>query len=309
MKEDNPGGLYEFPNSEGCLSDKELEDLALTSPDGHEIPIYNSTGGRVPRRKIIVDKNQPPCGVLVDLSNIQELFHPDDIIDLSDDFSDSYDSHLINIDAYPLAFLRTAGNLQADGIPPCFYPSLTEINNNVRKNHPIANLNHPLADSDSKMGGDGGSHHGSANDYDSDLDIDDDDTTPSHLQAVKPIFSQFYNHITHRVASQAGKHDSQQGTVTVAISGAFANTEKDKTTASKKLEYCNISLPSERFHDRISSLDVECPTACRAEFVYSIDLRALKDPSGRYVRSFSFRSFYLIQFPCFPPPYPSQIHM
>lgn len=320
MKQQNPGGLYEYPDSEECLSNEELEDLELTSPDGQEIPIYNSTGGRVLRRQIIVDRNQPPCGVLVDLSDIQGLYNPDAPIDLSDDFSDCSDSHSINVEAYPLAFLKTAGNVQADGIPPCFYSTLTEINRNVRKNHPAAKFfafrenldvemdedenhgdeghanDHNLDRGNNEDGGDNGGLHGEQDEEDlpeepMDIDDDDDGTTQSHFQAVKPICSQLYNHITHRVASRAGKHDSQQGTVTAAISGAFASTQKDKKTASRIREYCETGLPSDRFHDRISSPDAECPTACRAEFVYSIDVRALKDSSGRCVFSFSLGSF------------------
>jgi hypothetical protein len=130
--------------------------------------------------------------------------------------------------------------------------------------------------------------------YDATADTVADDSAggladdPSHAlstyQAVKPVSSQFYNYLSHRVASRAGRHDSQQGSVTAAISGAFASSTKDKATALVKQDYCQDKLPSERFHGRITSVD-DCPTSCRAELVYSIDVRALKDQSGSYVVS------------------------
>jgi hypothetical protein len=73
-------------------------------------------------------------------------------------------------------------------------------------------------------------------------------------------------------------YDAQQGTVTAAISGGFADSPKHKAIASRKQAYCETSLPSERFHAK-TSID-DCPTYCRAEFVYSVDIRALKNPSG-----------------------------
>jgi hypothetical protein len=111
-----------------------------------------------------------------------------------------------------------------------------------------------------------------------DDDVRDGSRHALSSRVVKPVSSQFYNYMTHRVASRAGRHDSQQGTVTAAVAGAFATSRKHKTIASKKQEYCDQSLPSDRFHDRFSIED--CPTSCRAEFVYSIDIRRLQDPSG-----------------------------
>lgn len=264
---------------------------------------------------MIVDRNQPPCGVLVNLDGIQGLFNPEfgsSSAHLSDDMSDASDSHLVNIDAYPLAFLGKAGNIQANGIPYCFYPKLTEINGNARIDNRSTARQGSLArstpsyhggedwDADAERHvGDADGRAGDSDDGDdraektSDIECNDEDgATGSQIQVVKPICSQFYNHITHRIASRAGRLDSQQGTVTAAIAGGYANTPKDLATASRMKTYCEFGLPSDRFHDRISSKkpEVECPTACRAEFVYSIDVRGLKDRSGSYV-PFRFRLF------------------
>lgn len=208
--------------------------------------------------------DQPQCGALVDLSNIQALFDPYAFLnhDSSSTFSDDLeDGNFVHVDAYPLAFLGTVGNIQANGIPPCFYPLLTRINKSVRKP--------TRSDRPSSIDDDDDSVDG---------DLERSDLTPS-LQAVRAVSAQFYNYITHRVAPRAGNHDSQQGTVTAAISGAFASSEKHKRIASQKRSYCDRGLPSERFHRKISIED--CPVSCRAEFVYTVDIRALKDPSGK----------------------------
>ena len=223
---------------------------------------------------MVVKNDQAACGVLVKLEDIQTLFAQNSSPTVCDDDASHIsiqDEPFVRVEAYPLGFLRVAGNVKATGVPSCFYPVLTDINRNVRKNH----RKYPTGGSDDDPG------HA---DDDPDNAMDDDDDaddpySPSAYQAVKPVSSQFYNYLTHRVASRAGAHDSQQGTVTAAISGGYAITDKDKSTARDKQEYCKDALPSERFHGKIASVR-DCPSACRAELVYSIDVRALKDPSG-----------------------------
>ena len=277
LKEKHSGPFYDGadPNTRCEIL---LEDTALTTEEGSEFNVYNSRGTRIPRRKPVVSRSAPLCGVLMNLEDIQDLFNPN----MQASIDNPEDSHSVRVYAYPLAFLRTAGNIQADGIPHCFYPQLTAINKKVRKNHP-ANPRRARAEDQSMDIDDEGFDEidggdGENGDY-MPVDFDAFETTPSAFQAVKPISSQFYNLSTHRVAPRAGAHDSQQGTVTAAIAGAFANTAKDRLTASNLQTYCNKMFPSDRFLDKISMEG--CPTACRAEFVYSIDVRALKKRSGK----------------------------
>jgi hypothetical protein len=229
---------------------------------------------------MIIDQNQPSCPVLVDLTHIQGLFQPNPDIPIQDNdesYSDHIDEHLVRVDAYPLGFLKTAGNIQATGVPNCFYPVLKDINRSVRVNprsSPTPPSDHPDDDDDNPMQGG--------------LDA----AGTSSQQVVKPVSSQFYNYIAHRVASRAGRHDSQHGHVTAALAGAYSKTQKDKATASGKQAYCDRDLPSSRFHKRIS-ID-KCPTACRAELVYTIDVRALKDTSGSWVLPFFISTPFLI---------------
>ena len=226
-----------------------------------------------------------PCAVLVDLANIQALFDPHGSVDHADDSSTTWseegEPYFPRVDAYPLAFLKSVGNIQADGIPPCFYPLLTEINRSVRKPNTFGR---PSPDDEyDELGsedGEGVDDGDDVDEVDDGEDVDEVDEVP-RLQAVKPVSCQFYNYITHRVATRAGRHDAQQGTVTAAVSGAFSRNQKDNVVALNNQSRCDQALPSARFHAKISLED--SPTSCRAEFVYSVDVRALKDPSGTHV--------------------------
>ena len=234
----------------------------LLDDDGLEVPVYNSGGQRIPRREPLVDPDEPKCGVLMDLKNIEALFTPETHLDDFDSSSDISGSNDVSINVYPLAFLRSFGNLQATGIPYCFYPFITSINRSVRR----VPHEDPLEFDD-------------ASDRDSDsVDLDDPQPSQSGTPVVRPISCQFYNYSAHRTASRAGAHDSQQATVTAALAGVYARSASERSTASQARSDCDTSLPSERFHTRISQDN--CPTACRAEFVYSVDVRALADPSG-----------------------------
>jgi hypothetical protein len=251
-----------------------LDDLDLVDGNGAEIEIFGEDGARVYRRTFVLDDDEPACGVLVDLTNIQGLFNPDPSLnpdrDLGADDVDLTDSdeRLVQVEAYPLGFLRTAGNIQATGIPHCFYPALTRINKSVRRVRRRRRSSFALSDDEEEEDDD---------EEDEEEERDGGVLAPMD-EVVKAVSSQFYNYVTHRVASRAGKHDSQQATVTAAVSGAFAKTIKDKSTAWTKRAYCERGLPSERFHKRICI--GSCPKCCRAEFVYSIDVRGLKKPTG-----------------------------
>ena len=272
-----------------------LDEFPLLNESGKENFIYGNDGERIHRRLPIINRDASPCGVLVDLTKIQALFAPRRYRDGNDDddddenrsvtSSDLDDLPLTHVDAYPLAFLRTVGNIQANGVPPCFYPLITQINKSVRKDvliRPVARSSFDSDDEDDVGSIDG--RHGENSNH-----------APSRQAVVKPVSSQFYNYLTHRVATRAGEHDAQHGTVTAAVAGVFAESDPHKDIAADRQRYCDRMLPSERFHEKIS-LD-ESPICCRAEIVYSVDVRALKDSSGRRVfpsiHPFNFSSLTL----------------
>jgi hypothetical protein len=322
VRRENPGPLFDAVDPE-FRRRVDLDAYGLLDEQGLERPVYDRDGKRVLRRNPVVYRGEPSCGVLVDLQKVEALFNTDvgtsfegarrdDDEDgeegeeggvrevererLDDDDDDDLNPHKVTVDAYPLAFLRTAGNVRANGVPRCFYPVLRDVNESVRKGHPTVPNPNPNPDRVPPAPRRRRRRHRRIEDSGSEEDevhepapapmnVDrrgedgEGATTPSTFQAVKPTSCQMYNYLAHRVAGRAGAHDSQQGTVTGAVAGGFAETNKDKTTASRKRAYCDISLPHERFHTRISSLD-DPPTSCRAELVYSVDVAALENKSG-----------------------------
>jgi hypothetical protein len=203
----------------------------------------------------------------MNLNNIQALFNPDSQLHVLEEDEDDMilpESQFVQVNAYPLAFLKTAGNIQATGVPHCFW-------------HIISKINQTLHDDIS-------GHNSEDSDDNSDhmpIDRIQQAVPTGGSSIVKPVASQFYNYIAHRTAAHAGKHYSQRGTVTAAVAGGFTEVSKDKNKASELQEYCKQGLPFERFHKAISLED--CPSCCRGELIYSVDVQALQDCSGRQV--------------------------
>jgi hypothetical protein len=266
-----------------------LRDFPLLDDRGQEIPIYDSNGARIRRRDVGENEGVPPCGVLVNLATVQALFDPytssnHDPENSSTVSSELDDAYAPKVDVYPLGFLRTVGNLQANGIPPCFYPLVTEINQTVGKQRRQPESDRSWWDDEpTLLPEDPEDEEEEEEEEEADGSRRERVRSPT-VRAVKPVSCQFYNYMMHRVATRAGQYDSQQGTVTAAVSGAFATTDRHRDVAFDKQTHCDRGLPSERFHSRFSLED--CPTSCRAEFVYSVDVRALDDPSGRHVYEF-----------------------
>jgi hypothetical protein len=175
-------------------------------------------------------------------------------------------SNYVDINAYPLAFLKLAGNIQASGIPSCFLRQLAKINQTIRQDPNVQRRN-------------GGSSEDSDEDSDMDVDEGGEGRIDGGQAILKPVASQFYNYIAHRTASRAGSHYAMKGTVTAAIAGGFSQTTGHRRKADGLLHYCDTALPSERFK---SHIDIEdCPSSCRAELVYCVDVRGLRRPTGR----------------------------
>ncbi|KAF8263447.1 hypothetical protein EI94DRAFT_1703978 [Lactarius quietus] len=147
---------------------------------------------------------------------------------------------------------------KANGVPHCLYPTLTKINLNVRNN---PNPPSPMSDREAPHA----------------------ERRTEAAAVVKPVRSQMYNYFSHQVTPQPGTLDAQQGKIMGAITGKFIKTVKDKLMAKKKLKQCNNKLPFEVFHWRLELQD--CPTSCHVEVVYAIDIRNLKESSGRYIFS------------------------
>jgi hypothetical protein len=290
LKGRNRDGIYDrsLPVVNGRFRRRiDLDTYPLLDDHDAEIPIYDKRGKRIARRIPHVGQNPPQCGVLVDLEKVQALFNPggqlhrtvnDNDNDNDPDFDTSAlpESHFVNVDVYPLGFLRTVGNVQATGVPHSFYPVITDINQNVRRNP--------------DRRGHGFSVDPDDPDDNMSLDVDQDRPQPRGAPVVRPVASQFYNYVADRTATRARRQDAQQGSVTAALAGTFAETDKHKEIASDQQRYCDHALPSDRFHTKISIRDR--PPSCRAEFVYSVDVRALETRTGMSVFISSSASAY-----------------
>jgi hypothetical protein len=269
LMDENEEGIYEKASGRErrAMGVDELDELPLTDEDNKEIPVYDWEGYRIPRKEAVLDEENGPCGVLMNLANIQAFFssagrreamYDDDTSNSDEEAGPGKDKEATKVEGYPLAFLRTVGNLQATGAPHCLTPTLRTINERVRK-------------------AGNGRRHGTE---DSSTPEDSDGPTVDTGPVLTATSSQFYNLVAHRMAPRAGMHDSQQGVVTAALAGAFAHGVKDRNTAKRKRTACDDDLPSARFHQRIHMPD--CPKACRAEVVYTVDIRKLRTPTGRY---------------------------
>ncbi|KAI9430488.1 hypothetical protein H4582DRAFT_2063757 [Lactarius indigo] len=232
-----------------------VERLAVMNSDGEEIGIYDSNGRKIPRRRAKRLESDPACGVLMDLENVQNLFHP------SREYPLSEEERMEEFDELREPMGR------AEGIPPCFYKGIREISKKV---HVDPNGGESERSSSSRS---------SRSSVESSRSSEEGMRRIGRTQVIKPISSQFYNYISHRAASQAGDMDTEKGTVTAALAGEFATTVKDRATARDKQEQCSVALPWKRFHNKISCYD--CPVSCRGEIVYAVNVRALKVRTGR----------------------------
>ena len=235
----------------------------LTDENGDEIPVYDEDRGVIRRRDLVYDPHDP-CGVLMNLTNIRALFRTADDHDDSDNELFGEPPKEEKLDVYPLGFLRKAGNVQAGGAPHCFLAPIKKVNRAVRKE-----------------GTQQRTRATTRFEEDSSSSSTETQDIVNRIPTVKATSCQFYNYIAHRIAPHAGKLDSQQGLVTAALVGAFAQTIPHENTARIKQAACKMSLPAATFLRRIYRPG--CPTCCRAEIVYLVDISNLKSQDGRYV--------------------------
>lgn len=257
------------PSDRKAIDD--LEAFDLHDEDGMEIPIYAPNGSRIPRRAPLFAVGRKPCGLLVSLARICDLFVEwnADNEDYCSDFEDP-PPNMANIYLYPQAYLKKHGHVQADTVPVPLQRIIKTINNKVAE--PIMN-DQPPTDDDSNN--------------DSDEDDDRNITqgpvpTGFFLLGLVGTSCQLYNAIMHRVRPMAGKHDAQLGTVTNAFAGSYADSPSQKRTAAQKLKSCTQQLPQERFQQRMDHDDLH--TDLRMEFVIKINIAALRTgcKHGRY---------------------------
>src|SRR5713101_4324431 len=91
----------------------DLHNYPLLDDHRIELPIFTDDGNHIPYRKPKINTDKAQCGVLIDFSKIQALFNLDSQLysNLDDWDSDSTssipsESYFVNVDVYPLAFLK-----------------------------------------------------------------------------------------------------------------------------------------------------------------------------------------------------------
>ncbi|KAG2365886.1 hypothetical protein BDR07DRAFT_1373987 [Suillus spraguei] len=243
--------IYDSPNL-SLRQPVNLEDFPSRDPDTQkENNIYDKNGRRIPRFDGLCSPNVKPCGVLINLETITELFSAmiteDDDMALDPDIVMDDDNFRIpRVNVYPQAFLRKYGHVQCNTVLPHFAPFISKIRNAVSR------------------------------DTASDDDLDYFNDFPNGLMPPVLLASgcQFYNEISHRIRPSAALHDVQQGRITSALSGAYAATRNAQTAHKMVLRECGLLLPHQRYDNKIDVNDI--PRALRLENIYIFQLDSMK---------------------------------
>jgi hypothetical protein len=230
-----------------------------------EINVYDADGRRVPRFMAVTDRDATPCGLLVNLETIPDLFSSFVQENGGDMQEDDTDDARINV--YPQAFLRKFGHVQANSILPHFRTFVSQVQRNVTRAPAVEQ------DSDEEENG-------------APLPTDRGADGLPIPPVVIPSACQFYSELSHRVRPSAALHEVQQGRITCALAGAYATSPKDKRKHKIILRECENALPHQKYNDKIKIDDV--PRALRLENIYILQLDSLKPEkrNGQYVSSF-----------------------
>ena len=153
-----------------------------------------------------------------------------------------------------MACLQNVGHFQAHGLMSPFKMKVTELNNHIKDRY---------------------------------LHDDEDNIALELLTGYTPLIEgiacQGYNMLSHRVRAQGRYHEVQLGLITTALSGTHRSPSTNGNTAERFLTDCQNWLPFERYHEKITGLQVD--TSTRIENVYRVSLRRIPEEhrNGRYV--------------------------
>ena len=233
---DQNGRIYRH-GADPVLDDDVIEVLDLPAlpffdDDGNEICIYDTGGYRIPRR---IPSRSECYASWINLTRAHELFRPHD--------DNVHDQRAMPFNAYPQAFLKTAGNIQSPTVPTSLMQYVRTLNQEIAVHV--------------------------------DDDNDDDDEHNDHRStAIETMFFQSYNEISHRIRDEARFHPVQLGLITSALSGNMATNNSAVRRWRRRVEACQHALPHKRFEEKIR--DGGQPEALRNEVTYTIHLNRLK---------------------------------
>ncbi|KIN99500.1 hypothetical protein M404DRAFT_10368 [Pisolithus tinctorius Marx 270] len=91
---------------------------------------------------------------------------------------------------------------------------------------------------------------------------------------IVPVSSQGYNAYVHQVRSQGRFHDVQRGMMTAAFTGSHMSGGANSHRAAYLRGLCDIALPFDRYHEKISESDFD--QSLRMENVFTIKVNRLQ---------------------------------
>ncbi|KAI5984895.1 hypothetical protein EDD15DRAFT_2201020 [Pisolithus albus] len=242
------------PGHHGRQEIEDLENYDLLDEDGKEIPIYTAEGYMVLRRA-------PPnnCstsgGAFLDLTKAPTLFVPEDA-------EEDFNIRAVPCYLYPLAFTKTLGNMQADGLIHSFQQQLPLINRNLSTHL----AGHDEDDNDSLFG-----------------DMNDNHNPMDGQPILQGLRCQAYNSLSHRVRERIKFHSVQLGRITAAVSGCTATGVSAVSKWERCLQECEFMLPHEQFHVKVTGGSQ--PQSMRFENTYRLEVSAMmpEDKNGSVV--------------------------
>lgn len=119
------GRIYSSPDPDTRVEVEDLCTYPLEDENGKAIPIYTDDGIRIGRQIPMAYSTDKPCGLLLKLQDLHDLF-------VSQDDELGNETEPIRYEVYPQAFLRSHGHFQANGLMSGFRPIIDNINLKLR---------------------------------------------------------------------------------------------------------------------------------------------------------------------------------
>ncbi|KAI5981073.1 hypothetical protein EDD15DRAFT_2380428 [Pisolithus albus] len=242
------------PGHHGRQEIEDLENYDLLDEDGKEIPIYTAEGYMVLRRAP-PNNRSTSGGAFLDLTKAPTLFVPEDA-------EEDFNIRAVPCYLYPLAFTKTLGNMQADGLIHSFQQQLPLINRNLSTHL----AGHDEDDNDSLFG-----------------DMNDNHNPMDGQPILQGLRCQAYNSLSHRVRERIKFHSVQLGRITAAVSGCTATGVSAVSKWERCLQECEFMLPHEQFHVKVTGGSQ--PQSMRFENTYRLEVSAMmpEDKNGSVV--------------------------
>jgi hypothetical protein len=251
------GVLYEDRSADEGFRIGDLNSFPLLDGQDTEIPIYNRRGKRVARRQFIVQNDTEHCGLLLNLKDVHELFNYDGDILVNESDMFIRDS---TIHKYSMGYLHDIGQLQTRQPIPLYASQLQAINESVAQRVEVADAEYVIGDDDLPEMAQGAAK-----------------------TAVFGTASQIYNSFLHFMAPFANEFIIQQGCVTAAYSGQWADKPNLQLKREKACNHIKFNLPHEQLRNAINSGNGTPDLRVEQVYVIHMDELLPEHKNGQYV--------------------------